>query len=118
MIDEQVEMEDVLYTIEKYRKAKEFGEVLNRLVRNPDFIEIIENSYFKEEASRNVMLRVDPQCIGNPDMMESVNNALIGIGALRLWIQSQMVMAKGAASSLEEAEKELRDFDSQQASAM
>ena len=118
MIDHQAENEDLLYTIETYRKAKEFGEVLDRLIRNPDFVQVIEENYFKEEASRNVMLRADPECIGNPDMMKMVDNAIIGIGSLRMWIQSQMVMAKGAASSLEEAEAELRNFESQQVSAM
>jgi tRNA A58 N-methylase Trm61 len=102
------DIEEVEIDIEHARKAIKKMEALDRLYKSKDFQDVVVEGYFKEEASRLVLLKGD---LNIPD--ESIahcDKMINGIGCLRGYFQ--MVnhfgdQAKQAMDDFEATKEEL-----------
>ena len=80
-----------------------------KLLTNENFKSIVEEGYFKEEASRLVLLKSDPQ-MSSDENQKAIDNAIIGIGQLRQYFQTTMQLGRMAEKALiddEQAHEEL-----------
>lgn len=92
--------------IEDAQKKVHNMEALERLRKNPDFKELIEEGYFKNEAARIVALKADPNFIMAGKLQMKVLDTLeAGVGGLQAHfrlIDQQGQMAKEALDEMEE----------------
>jgi len=88
------QLEQVEISIEQAKAAVAFKEVLTRLTDNKDFKEIIIEGYFKEEASRLVLLKADPAMQGESEANQ-ISKSIDAIGYLRLYLHT--IMQRGIA---------------------
>lgn len=82
-------------------------KALTKLLENPEFIKIVTDGYFKEEASRVVLLKADPSM---KEHREELDNQIIAIGYLRQYFHTIMQlgrMAEKAIADDEETREEL-----------
>lgn len=103
--EQQVEL-----SIKQAEDIKSLGAALNRLSNNRDFKRIIHNEYFKEEASRLVLLLADPQCQDEAAQKE-IHKQINAIGSFRGFlakVQQQGAMADEAIREGNEVLEEIR----------
>lgn len=93
-------------SLEQAQKAVAKGEALERLYNNKDFKEIILDGYFKDEASRLVLLKGD---LNLTDEAERHCDKMInGVGCLRGYFQMVNHFADQAEGAIE-ADQETRE---------
>lgn len=73
--------------IEAAKEAIAVGEALDRLIRNADFIKVIHEGYFKEEASRLVLFKSAPAC-EEEAAQKGITKAIDAIGGLHQYLTS------------------------------
>mgnify|MGYP000513030699 CR=1 FL=1 len=93
--------------IEDAKRAIKRADMLDRLAKNADFQGLIEEGYFKEEASNIVIAKAIPH-LREEKHQKIFDNRIIAIGELRQWLGE--VGQQGAISrkALAEAES-IRD---------
>lgn len=93
--------------IEDAKRAIRRADMLDRLSKNADFQGLIEEGYFKEEASNIVIAKAIPH-LREDKHQKIFDNRIIAIGEFRQWLGE--VGAQGAISrkALAEAE-DVRD---------
>jgi hypothetical protein len=97
----QIELE-----ITEAREWLEQAERLERLRQNPDFIALIEEGYFKEEAARIVNLKADPQFVfAGEEQMAFLNILEAGVGALQQHFRKIDMQADAARRGIGEMEQ-------------
>jgi len=85
--------EEVRITEEQAKYHIEMMESLERLYNNKDFKKVFMDGYFKEEASRLVLLRADHNIQQEEKTVQSIDDKIIGIGELRQFMLT--VFARG-----------------------
>jgi hypothetical protein len=78
--EEQIHQVEIDITVAQ--KSVEVMEALERLEKNKDFKLVITEGYFKEEASRAVLLKADFNAQGEMQQKQ-MDHIIIGIGYLR-----------------------------------
>ena len=97
---EQLEME---VHIDHAKKAVAFGEAIDRLIRNKDFITVIDDGYTTAEARRLTLLLGDP-AIENKD---ATTMSLRAIGEFHQYLRARLGYA-------DEMRKALADYEEYQ----
>ena len=94
-------------SIETARKTVATGKVLDRLIANKDFDEIITEGYFVQEASRLVLMKATPG-VEDAEHQEQILKAIDAIGHLRQHFIVIKQMARLAERSIL-ADEDTRD---------
>lgn len=105
----QTDIHEVEVSIEQAKEAIETMEAVNRLVDNKDFIKVVENGYFENFASRQVMLRADPN-MQDPEMQTKLLRTIDGIGEFRLFLVNLIGQGNAAKSALTGHEETLEEL--------
>lgn len=100
-------VEEIQVDIEQAREALNTADTLNRLMKHKDFIEVIRDGYFKEEAYRLVELKAAPQMQGDVSQ-KAITQAIDAIGGLQQHFNKIWVLGEQARSLIENAEQELQ----------
>lgn len=99
----QEQIEQIEVSISEARKTVNKMEALLRLLDNKDFLEVIEDGYFKDEASRIVLLKADPE-MQEDKYQNQLDNSIIAIGTLRQYFRSIMQLGRMAERSIKDDE--------------
>lgn len=78
-------IEAIEVSIEAAKEAIVLGECMDRMIRNPDFIKIIEEGYFKDEAARLVLFKSEPVS-ENTESQQAITKAIDAIGGLHQYL--------------------------------
>lgn len=103
------EQETLEINIKEAKEAISKSEALERLQSNKDFIEVITEGYFKEEASTLVLRKAVPAMV-DKESQEAIIKAIDSIGYLRqylLVVNHYGSMAKKALADDEQTREEL-----------
>jgi len=73
--------------IEQAKKDVEYGNTLDRLRKNKDFIEIVEEGFFRNEAERVCALKASPHIQGDGEQAQ-IDNIIISIGGFREYLRT------------------------------
>ena len=103
------DVEQVEINIEQAKAMIDNMKALERLTANKDFNNLIIEGYFKEEASRLVLLRADPS-FSAPNMQADLLKAIDAIGQFKLYCNTIMGMGRTAERSLEADEQTLEEL--------
>ena len=98
------EIQQLEDTIEECRKLVARGDVLRRLMNNPDFNSLIEEDYLREERIRLGGL------VGSPNTgikQEDVITDLAGTAALQRYLSLVLHLANAGKDQIEQAEQEI-----------
>jgi len=101
----QMEMLEISLNTAKDRVAK--MESLNNLVKNEDFINIIDTGYFKEEASNVVLLLATPGHADEASQKRIMKN-IDSIGFLRQYFSGIIQLGMQAHKAIKDHE-EMKD---------
>lgn len=106
MSNEQ-QMAQIEMSIEAAQKRIEDAAALDRLYKNPDFKRIFLDGYFRDEASRTVLLKADPSMQGEQEQKDC-NNIIMAIGMLRQHFAKVFAIGEQAEYAIE-ADRETRE---------
>ena len=101
MSNEQ-DIEQVELSIEHAKLSVGNMKALNKLTRNKDFEKIILEGYFKEEASRLVLLKGDPAM---EQYLISIDKQINAIGQFRQYLSTIMALGGQAERAIAEDEQ-------------
>lgn len=96
-----VEMEQIELSIAHAEAAIAKRDCVDRLTNNKDFKEVILDGYFKDEASRLVLLKADPSLQGEVEQ-KSIDNQINAIGYVRQYFNTVLQLGNMASNSIEE----------------
>ncbi len=97
-IERQIEQVEI--SLEHARKAIEKMEALDRLYHSKDFQNVVIDGYFKDEASRLVLLRGDVNI--NEETENHCDKMINGIGCLRAYFQMVNHFGQQAEKAIED----------------
>lgn len=92
-------LESIEISIEQAEQLIAKKEALTRLTANPDFKTLVLEGYFKEEASRLVLLKPDPSLQGDSDQ-KTISKSIDAIGYVRQYLNTIMQMGITAERTL------------------
>lgn len=95
--DEQIELVEI--SIEQAKEKIKAGKDLEKLTKNREFTKLVLEGFFKEEASRIVLLKADP-AMQEPEMQDMMDKQIIAIGYLRQYFARIMQEAQVAERTL------------------
>ena len=95
----EAQVDAVELSIEEGKKTVHLRDALNLLSQNAEFKEIILEGYFKNEASRLVLLRADP-AMQSEEIQKSIDNSIIAVGNLRVYLNTIMQLGSMAEKAL------------------
>lgn len=104
MLNADSQIEELEISMEQAKEIIANSDSLIALSRNKDFIRIISQGYFINEASRLVLAKATP-AMSSDALQKDVDNAIIAIGHLQKHFNSIMAMGNMAKKSLSEAEQ-------------
>jgi len=107
-------IEHVRLSEEQAKELVKQAESLEKLFGNKDFKKIILDGYFKEEASRLVLLRADFAVQDSDKTVKAIDNKIIGIGELRQYFNTVMGRGNQAKQALIDNEEYLRNLEEEQ----
>ncbi|AYA64327.1 hypothetical protein [Alteromonas sp. RKMC-009] len=90
-------------------KLVDDARAVNRLLKNRDFKRVITEGFFEKEAVRLVLLKSDPN-FQSPEDQASLLTAMDGIGVLRHYLQTRLVLGDQASASIEDLDAELEEL--------
>lgn len=99
MNDTEQQMQQVNISIDQAKAMIEMGKAVNRLRDNEDFVKVIEEGYFKEEASRLVLLKGDPE-MQSPEKKADVKRAIVAIGGMFQYLHKILQLSEMAKQGL------------------
>lgn len=101
MNEVEFQIEQVEASMEAAREVIALRDSLLNLRDNDDFVKVIEEGYFKEEAARCVGLRADPNLRMQGDVqIQMVEDQITSIGGLRQYFIKIQQIAANAEQSL------------------
>lgn len=103
----QEQIQDIEENIKEARKIVELAECVDRLRKNRDFKQVIQEGYFHKEAVRLVHLKSDP-AFQTPERQKSILLQIDAIGALNQYFDGIYHAARLAGKAIE-ADMETRD---------
>lgn len=109
---EQAE-QDIEISIDAAKGAVERKNKLERLFANPDFKDIFEEGYFKEEAARLVGLLTDPE-FASDERQNELTNDMLGISATRQYLMNLHRLGVSLERQIAASETELEALRSEQ----
>lgn len=107
MSQEQIHQVEV--SIEQARKAVAMSDALRRLRDNKDFKMIIEEGYFKDEASRLVLVKADVNMQAEEHQRE-IDNQISAIGYLFSHFKTLFAIGTAAKNSIAADEQTLEEL--------
>jgi len=105
---EQVEQE-IEISIEAAKGAVERKNKLERLLKDPDFKEVFEEGYFKNEAARLVSLLCDGDWRTEEKRAEIIDD-MLGISSVRQYIMGVRQMGRHLERQIAESEAALEEL--------
>lgn len=96
-LDQQIEQIEI--SIEEAKNLVEESKSLDRLTNNKDFKKLILDKYFKEEASRLVLLKADAEMQGEKEQRDIIRQ-IDAIGSLRIYFQTIKQLGQMAENSI------------------
>lgn len=106
----QNDINQVEITMEHAKELIKKAELVQRLTNHPDFKDIILEGYFTEEAARLGHLVGDPETVMDPRRGTMVQNDLIGIGALKRYMSTILMLGRRAEADLFEQSETLDEL--------
>ena len=103
MSNEQ-EFEQIEISIEQAHKQVNLMKALHRLHQNKDFKSVILDGYFKDEASRVVLLKADDSTQSDEDQ-RLLSNCITSIGGLAHYLRTISMLGNMSEKSLEADEQ-------------
>ncbi len=100
---------------ERIKESKmkiELGEALNKLHETPEFVDVVLNSYFEQEAQRIFGVLVEPNHLKR-DVMENLMDKLTAIRNMRQFFVTTLINAETAKESIIEEERYRKEFTAQ-----
>lgn len=101
------DIQEVELSIEHARELIARKEAVERLFSNKDFKTIIETGYFKDEASRLVLLSADVQMRDHEDQIKKEINS---ISCLNTYLRTIVQMGQMAAEELRDYQEALDEM--------
>lgn len=105
----QQNIQEIEIHIDTAKKRIKKWEHLENLRKNPDFKSLIEDDYFKEEASRLVLLKASQQMESQESQIR-ILNMIDAIGHLQQFFMLVEGLGKQAAGALREDEDTLAEM--------
>ena len=99
-------IEEIQLDINEAREFVEQGDRLVRLHKNEDFLHVIVDGYFKEEAARLVQLKASP-AVQSEQMQRAITKSIDAIGELQQYFHKIYQMANNAEETIRQSEAEL-----------
>lgn len=109
MSQTEQDIEHVQISIEQSKKMIDLGESLSRLGKNPDFKRLISEGYMKDFAVDLVHLKSSP-AMQSPEKQKNLDDAIIAIGQLNIYLNNIMTQASMANESIVEYEQTLSEL--------
>lgn len=107
MINErEAQLQQIEISLEDAQANVALAEKLNRLHKNKDFQELIIEGYFRDEASRAVLLKADPEMCEDREQKQ-LNDIITSIGGLRQYFHKVFRLGQMSEQSME-ADKQTR----------
>lgn len=100
-IEEQIEQIDI--SMEHAKTNINMMDALNKLTTNKDFKKVILEGYFKDEASRLVLLKADNSMQGEQEQT-TIDKSIIAVGYLRQYFSTIMQIGSMAERALKDDE--------------
>ena len=97
------DLEQIDLSIDQAKLSIDNLKALNRLSQNKDFKHLFLEGYFKEEASRLVLLKADPQ-VEEEKHQKAIMLAIDAIGHMRQYCNTIQVVGRMAERALKEDE--------------
>jgi len=108
-MDIDTQIESVELSIKQAELHINGKESLEKLTKNPEFTSIILEGYFKEEASRLVLLKAEPSMQGIEEQTQ-ITKSIDSIGYLRQYFNTMMQFGKMAEKALEDHRETLDEL--------
>jgi len=103
MNDFEEQLHQVEISVDQAKQSIKFAEALERLHSNKDFKEVILEGYFRDEASRLVLLKSDPE-MQDKARQRDVMNAITAVGGLFGYFNKVFTFGTIAKRTLKEDE--------------
>lgn len=100
----EMAQEQISVDIDEAKKVVALKESVLKLTKNRDFISIVEDGYFQDEASRLVLLKADPQ-MQTKEKQKALNKSIDAIGYFRQYLGAQIQMGSMAEKALADDEQ-------------
>ena len=94
---EQIEALEI--SIEQTKEAIAMLDALKALEKNKHFKKLISEGYFRDEASRLVLLKADPS-MASPEHQKLLEDSIIACGHFRQYLSSVYQLGNMAAQAL------------------
>lgn len=105
---------EIEITIEQARQTIRKGELIRELESYPAFKELIIDGYFRDEASRLVMLKADKE-FEPAEKQAKLDRDILGISVLGEYLRTQKLLGSMAEDSLDQHENTLVELREEQA---
>lgn len=109
-------IQNVELNIQRAKKDIAFGEALERLLSNRDFVNVIATGYQREEAIRLVHLKSDPG-MQSPTDQADIDAQIMAVGRFSAWLRLQDNLTENARKALQENMEELEELRREEAEA-
>lgn len=103
------EFERIELSIEQAKYSIDNMKALNRLTKNDDFKHLFLEGYFKEEASRLVLLKAEPRA-EKDEFQKSIMLAIDAIGHMRQYCHTIQQTGRMAEKALQDNENEREEM--------
>lgn len=112
--DYEEAVQELRVTEEQAKYFVDLMESLERLYNNKDFKTVFLDGYFKEEASRLVLLRADNNIQQDENVIKSIDDKIIGIGELRQFLLTVFARGRQMKEAVQEANEYVDDVASEE----
>jgi hypothetical protein len=99
-VNQEAQLAEIELSLEQAKEVVAVGLALQRLYTNPDFLKVIADGYFKDEALRLVYLKGDN--VLDTEALKDVDNQIIAIGLLRAYFRKVMGQAQQAQQAIQD----------------
>jgi hypothetical protein len=107
------QIEQIELNIEDAKQVVARKRAVEALLKNPSFKKVITEGYFKEEASRLVLLKADMN-YQTEESQTQIDKSIIGIGYLRQYLSSLMQLGTMAENAIASDEATLQELLTEQ----
>ena len=97
------QIQEIEVSIQESKKFVDKMESLIKLSTNKDFIKVVEEGYFQEEASRLVLLKADPSMQKAEDQA-GIMNGINAIGHFRQYLHTVIQLGRMMEKSIKDSE--------------
>jgi hypothetical protein len=91
------------------KQAIELNDALQRLRNNPDFIKVVQKSYFEERAIKLVAYSGNPECVG--EVKTSTDLDIIAIGRFAHHLNNIARAADSATNTITDCRIQIAELD-------